>query len=165
MLPARGKISGYTKRLAELSGLLAWARGEADEPANRCVAELDLTREALLTQMKLDVFTAQESLVNEFIEIGLKPVLREEANQQALKRKQLAKRSVAQNKKGELLTTDVEKLYQTKLANLERESILLRLLNQRGEFLLDQEKRLILSVSRRFTDKRTQRSFEHYCLF
>ena len=134
-------------------------------PTKAEVAELDLTREALLTQMKLDIFTAQETEVYEFIEIGLKPVLLREAYEQADARKKLAKCSEAKRNKGQLLTTDVEELLMRKVANLERETILLRLLNQRGEFLLDQEKRLILSVSRRFTDKRTQRAFEHYCLF
>ncbi len=115
-------------------------------PAKQEVAELDLTREALLTQMKLDVFTAQQTLVNEFIEIGLKPVLREEAERQAMMRKQLAKRSSAQGKEGTLLTSEVDELYQIKLANLERETILLSLLNQPGEFLCHHEQRLILSV-------------------
>ena len=161
----RGKISSYSKRLAELSGLLAWARGEAEEPACAEVAELDLTREGLLTQMKLDVFTAQETLVNEFVEIGLKPVLRQEASQQAHKRKEQTKRSVAKKKNGQLLTTDVEELIMRKVANLERDTILQRLLAQPGEFLLHPEKRLILSVFQRFRDKRTQSAFELYCPF
>ncbi len=161
----RGKISSYGKRLAELSGLLAWARGEAEEPACPEVAELDLTREALLNQMKLDVFTAQETLINEFIEIGLKPVLLSEAREQARRRKQQAKRSASQKNKGQLLTTDVEELYKKKVANLERETILHRLTHQPGEFLLHSDKRLILSVFQRFTDKRTQSAFELYCPF
>lgn len=161
----RNKLSRYTKRLAELSGLLAWASGEADEPAKEEIAELDLTREALLAQMKLDIFTAQETLVNEFIDIGLKPVLLREAQAQADARKKLAKCSEAKRNKGQLLTTDVEELLMRKVANLERETILLRLISQPGEFLLHEEKRLILSVFQRFSDKRTQSAFEHYCPF
>lgn len=161
----RNKLSRYAKRLAELSGLLAWAGGEAEEPTKAEVAELDLTREALLTQMKLDIFTAQETLVNEFIEIGLKPVLLREAHEQADARKKRAKCSEAKKSKGQLLTTDVEELLMRKMANLERETILLRLISQPGEFLLHEEKRLILSVFQRFSDKRTQSAFEHYCPF
>jgi len=37
------------------------------------VAELDLTRDSIPTQLKLKVFTAQETLLDDFIEQAPKP--------------------------------------------------------------------------------------------
>lgn len=45
-----------------------------------------------------------------FIELALKPVLREEAEHQAAERKRLDKRSTAKGREGEPLCTDVEAL-------------------------------------------------------
>jgi len=128
------------------------------------VAELDLTRDSVLTQLKLEVFTAQETLLDDFIEQALEPVLREEAGRQAAKRQQRPARSTAQGREEKPLSTDVEKLYQIKLNNLERETILERLLNQRGEFVRHKTKRVILVVFDRFEDRRMQAAFERYCI-
>ncbi len=128
------------------------------------MAELDLTRDSVLTQLKLEVFTAQETLLDDFIEQALEPVLRVEAEQQAAKRQQRDARSTATGQEGEPLSTDVEKLYQTKLNNLERETILERLMNQRGEFVRHKTKRIILVVFDRFEDRRIQAAFEQYCI-
>ena len=100
-------------RKQELENLLAWAQGEIEAPEQKAVAELDLTREAILTQMKLDIFTAQETLIDEFIEIGLKPVFREEARVSPPRIRRMLNRSTAKGKEGQLLETDVEKLYQS----------------------------------------------------
>ena len=153
-----------TARLAELDRLLKWVDGQGPRPKEKPVAELDLTRESILTQLKLEVFTAQETLVDDFIEHALKPVLREEAEQQAVERKRLGKRSTAKGREGELLSTNVEELYQTKLRSLERETILVQLLNQPGEFVRHKTERIILSVADRFEDHRLQAAYERYCL-
>ncbi len=160
-----GKVAKYDCRMQELETELAWTRGEAPPSPPRPEAELDLTRESILTQMKLDIFTAQETLVDEFVEVGLKPVLREEAERQACQRIEQNKRSTAKGREGELLPADVEQLYQTKLDNLERETILQRLLNQPGEVVRNPKQRITLSVFQRFDDKRTQAAFEKYSLF
>ena len=68
------------------------------------MAELNLTRDSVLTQLKLEVFTAQETLLDDFIEQALKPVLREEAEQQAVKRQQQDARSTAKGREGESLS-------------------------------------------------------------
>ena len=128
------------------------------------MAELDLTRDSILTQLKLEVFTAQETLVDDFIEQALKPVLREEAERQAAERRQQDKRLTAKGQEGEPLGTDVEELYQIKLANLERETILKRLLNLHGEFVRHKTKRIILVVADRFEDRRMQAAYERYCV-
>ncbi len=154
----------FTARLAELDRVLKWVDGQGPRPEEKPVAELDLTRESILTQLKLEVFTAQETLVDDFIEQALKPVLRAEAEQQAAERKRLDKRSTAKGREGEPLSTDVEELYQTKLKNLERETILVRLLNQPGEFVRHKTERIILSVADRFEDRRLQAAYERYCL-
>jgi len=127
-----------------------------------------------LTQLKLEVFTAQETLLDDFIEQALmlddfieqalKPVLREEAEQQAAKRQHRDARSTAKGREGVPLSTDVEELYQIKLNNLERETILERLMNQRGEFVRHKTKRIILVVFDRFEDRRIQAAFERYCI-
>jgi len=152
-------------RLQELDAYLAWGRGEGPAPKQPAVASLDLTREAILTQMKLDIFTAQETLLDEFIEVGYKPVVRVEAEKQAAEREQQGKRSTAKDKKGQLLPTDVETLYKIKVANIERETILTRLLQQPGEFLTNRRRRIVLSVFQRFQNKRMQAAFERYCVF
>jgi len=152
-----------TARLEELDALIAWAEG-GPKPKEEQVADLDLTRESILTQLKLEVFTAQETLVDDFIEQALKPVLREEAERQAAERRRLDRHSTAQGREGEPLAADVEKLYQIKENNLERETILERLLNQRGEFMRHKTKRIILMVADRFEDRRMQEAYERYCV-
>jgi len=161
-LKDRGRRS--TARLAELDRVLTWMDGQGPRPEEKPVAELDLTRESILTQLKLDVFTAQETLVDDFIEHALNPVLWEEAEQQAAERKRLDARSTAKGREGEPLSTDVEELYQAKLKNLERETILVQLLNQPGEFVRHKTERIILSVADRFEDRRLQAAYERYCL-
>ena len=113
--------------------------------------------------MKLDVFTAQETLIDNYIEHGLKPVLRKEAEQQAAVRQRRDKRSTAKGRVGQPLSTAVEELYQIKLDNLERETILLRLLNQRGDFVLHKTKPIVLVIVDPFDDHRMQAAFERYC--
>ncbi len=157
-------IQRSTMRLEELDSLLDWADGKGPHPEEKPVAELDLTRDSVLTQLKLEVFTAQETLLDDFIEQALDPVLKEEAERQAAKRQQRGARSTAKGREGKLLSTDVEELYQTKLNNLERETILERLLNQRGEFVRHKTKRIILVVFDRFEDCRIQAAFERYCI-
>jgi hypothetical protein len=158
------RIQDATVRLKELDGWLNWADGNGPRPEQKPVAELDLSRESILTQLKLEIFTAQETLVDDFIEQALKPVLRAEAQQQAAERQRQDKRSTAKGRKGEPLSTDVAELYQIKLANLERETILQRLLNQPGEFVRHKTKRIILIVTDRFGDRRMQAAYERYCL-
>jgi len=128
----KGQIERNTAKLEDLDAWIAWGQGEGPAPEREPEYNLDLTREAILTQLKLDVFTAYKTLVDEFIELALKPVLREEADHQAAERKRLDKRSTAKGREGEPLCTDVETLYETKVANLERETILERLINQPG---------------------------------
>jgi len=158
------RVQKATARLDELDSLLNWANGEGPRPEEKPVAELDLTRESILTQLKLDVFTAQETLLDDFIEQALKPVLREEAEQQAAERQQKDARSTAKGHEGEPLSIDVEKLYQVKLDNLERETILKRLLNLQGEFVRHKTKRIILMVADRLEDRRMQAAYERYCV-
>jgi hypothetical protein len=158
------RIDRSTARLEELDNLLRWADGKAPRPEKKPVAELDLTRDAILTQLKLEVFTAQETLLDDFIEHALKPVLREEAEQQAAVRRRRDARSTARERTGEPLSTDVEELYQIKLNNLERETILKHLLNQQGEFVRHKTKPIILVVFDRFQDRRIQAAYERYCI-
>lgn len=153
-----------TARLKELDSLLNWAAGNGPRPVQKPVAELDLDRESILTQLKLELFTAQETLVDDFIEQALKPVLRAEAQKQAAQRHQQGKCSTAKGRQGEPLRTDVDELYQIKLANLERETILKRLLNQPGEFGRHKTKRIILMVADRFEDRRMQAAYQTYCV-
>jgi hypothetical protein len=157
------RIGRAAARLKELDAGLVWAKGNGPQPPQKPVADLDLTREAILTQLKLDVFTAQETLVDDFIELALQPVLRQEAEQQAAARRQHETLSTAKGREGQPLSSDVEELYQVKLANLERETILSRLLNQPGEFVHHKTQRIILSVANRFKDCRMQAAYEHYC--
>ena len=158
------RVQKATARLDELDSLLKWANGEGPRPEEKPVAELDLTRESILTQLKLDVFTAQETLLDDFIEQALKPVLWEEAEQQAAERQRQNARSTAKGREGKLLCTHVEKLIQVKLDNLERETILERLLNLQGEFVRHKTKRMILMVADRFEDRRMQAAYERYCV-
>jgi hypothetical protein len=158
------RIQGATDRLDELDSWLQWATGEGPQPEEKPVAELDLTREAILTQVKLEVFTAQETLLDDFVEQALKPVLREEAERQAAERRRLDKRSTAKGREGEPLSTDVEELYRRKVENLERETILKRLLSQQGEFVRHKTERLILVVADRFENRRMQTAYERYCV-
>ena len=158
------RIRHATARLEELDTLLSWVEGKGPRPEEEPMAELDLTCEAILTQLKLEVFTAQETLVDDFIEQALKPVLWAEAEQQAAERRQQDKRSTAKGREGEPLSTDVEELYRIKLANLERETILKRLLNLQGEFVRHKTKRIILMVADRFEDRRMQAAYERYCV-
>ena len=158
------RIGRATARLKELDTCLNWAEGNSPQPPEEPVAVLDLSREAILTQLKLDVFTAQETLVDDFIELALKPVLHEEAQQQAAARRQHDARSTAKGREGQPLRTDVEELYQAKLSNLERETILCRLLNQPGEFVHHKTQRILLSVADRFEDRRMQAAYERYCI-
>ena len=157
-------IQRSTARLEELDSLLAWADGKGPRPEEKQVAELDLTRDSILTQLRLEVFTAQETLLDDFIEQALKPVLREDAEQQAANRQQRDACSTAKGREGKPLSTDIEELYQIKLNNLERETILERLTNQRGEFVRHKTKRIILVVFDRFEDRRMQTAFERYCI-
>jgi hypothetical protein len=157
-------IERATTRLAELDAWLQGAEQNLPPPPPEPVADLDLTREAIITQLKLDVFTAQETLVDDFIELALKPVLRQEAERQAATRQQLDLRSTAKGRQDLPLCTDPEKLYQIKLANLERETILNRLLNQPGHFVKHKTERIILSVANPFHDRRIQAAYEHYCV-
>jgi hypothetical protein len=158
------RIQRSTARLEELGNLLSWADGKAPCPEEKPVAKLDLTRDSILTQLKLEVFTAQETLLDDFIEHALEPVLQEEAERQAAERRRRDALSTAKGRKGEPLSTDVEELYQTKLNNLERETILKRLLNQQGEFVRHKTKRIILVVFDRFEDRRIQAAYERYCV-
>ncbi len=159
----RRRIGRATARLEELDTWLQCTDQQVPLPPAEPVAELDLTREAILTQLKLDVFTAQETLVSDFIEQALKPVLRAEAEKQATARQEWDARSTAKGREGQPLNTDVEDLYRIKVANLERETILSRLLNQPGEFVQHKTQRIILSVAARFEDRRIQAAYERYC--
>ena len=160
----RGQIERATAKLQELKALIAWGKGQGPAPERETEYELDLTREAILTQLKLDVFTAYETLVEEFIELALKPVLREEAERQAAERRRLDKRSTAKDREGEPLCTSVETLYQIKVANLERETILKLLLNQPGRHLYHPGEKILVTVAQRFSDGRIQAAYERYCL-
>ena len=159
----RRQIQRATAKLQELQALIAWGQGQGPAPEQEPEHELDLTREAILTQLKLDVFTAYETLVDEFVELALKPVLREEAERQAAERRRLDKRSTARGREGEPLCTDVETLYQTKVANLERETILEQLLHQPGRHLYHPGEKILVTVAQRFSDRRMQAAYERYC--
>jgi hypothetical protein len=159
----QGQIERAETRLQELDALIAWGRGQGPAPEQETQYDLDLTREAILTQLKLDVFTAYQTLVDEFIERALKPVLREEAERQAAERQRLDKRSTANGREGQPLCTDVETLYQAKVANLERETILERLLNQPGRHLYHPGEHILVTVAQRFSDQRMQAAYERYC--
>lgn len=158
-----GQIERAEAKLQELEALIAWGRDEGPAPEQETQYDLDLTREAILTQLKLDVFTAYQTLVDEFIELALKPVLREEAERQAVERRRLDKRSTAKDREGQPLCTDVETLYHAKVASLERETILERLLNQPGRHLYHSGEHILVTVAQRFSDRRMQAAYERYC--
>jgi hypothetical protein len=158
-----GQVQRAGETLAHLDAQLD--QNQASPAATAAYAELDLTQESLLTQLKLDVFTAQETLVNEFIEVALKPVLREEAVRQAAQRQRTDTRSQSQRHPDEPLCTDVERLFQVKVANLERETILQSLLTQGGRLVWHPEQRILISVAHRFADRRMQAAYERYCVF
>jgi len=159
----QGQIERAEARRQELDALIAWGQGQGPAPEQETQYDLDLTREAILTQLKLDVLTAYQTLGDEFIELALKPVLREEAERQAAERQRLDKRSTAKGREGEPLCTDVETLYQAKVANLERETILERLLNQPGRHLYHPGEHILVTVAQRFSDQRMQAAYERYC--
>ncbi|MCP4285326.1 MAG: hypothetical protein GY792_12875, partial [Gammaproteobacteria bacterium] len=60
-------IDRATTRLAELDDWLRRDQQNLPPLPPEPVADLDLTREAIITQLKLEVFTAQETLVDDFI--------------------------------------------------------------------------------------------------
>ena len=86
-------------------------------------------------------------VIHRFLLLALKPVLREEAERQAAERRRLDKRSTAKGREGQPLSTDVDALYQAKVANLERETILERLLNQPGRYLYHRGERILVTVA------------------
>jgi hypothetical protein len=159
----RAQMARATIKLQDLQALIAWGKGQSPAPQHEPEYELDLTREAILTQLKLDIFMAHETLLDEFVELALKPVLLEEAQHQATERLRLDKRSSAQGHVGEPLCTDVETLYHTKIANLERETILERLLNQPGSHLFHPGEHILVTVAQPFPDQRMQAAYERYC--
>ncbi|MBU0491476.1 MAG: hypothetical protein KKB13_06465, partial [Chloroflexi bacterium] len=158
------QIERATTKLQQLEVLIAWGRKEGPAPDREPEYDLDLTREAILTQLKLDVFTAYQTLVEEFVELALKPVLRDEAARQTAARLRQDKRATAQGHAGEPLGTDVETLYQTKVANLERETILERLLHQPGRHLYHPDQHILVTVLQPFSDRRMQAAYERYCV-
>jgi len=62
------------------------------------------------------------------------------------------------------LSTDVKELYETKVANLQRETILHQLLHQEGYFLYHPQERVIISVAYPFRERRMQAAYEQYCV-
>lgn len=114
--------------------------------------------------MKLDIHTAHQTLLEEFIEQALKPVLWEEAQRQAEARQRRDARSTARGREGEPLSTDVKGLYETKVTNLQRETILHQLLHQRGYFLYHPQERVIISVAYPFRERWMQAAYERYCV-
>ena len=160
----QGQIERAQARLWELEALIAWYEGRAclinPDPEH----ELDLSQEAILTQLKLDIHTAHQTLLEEFIEQALKPVLWEEAQRQAETRQRRDARSTARGREGEPLSTDVKELYETKVANLQRETILHQLLHQGGYFLYHPQEQVIISVAYPFRERRMQAAYQQYCV-
>jgi len=154
------QVERATTKLQQLEAQIAWGQGAGPAPEQKPAYDLDLTREAILTQLKLDVFTAYQTLVDEFVALALKPVLRDEAERQAAARLRQDKRATAQGRTGEPLSTDVETLYQTKVANLERETILERLLQQPGRHLYHPDQHILVTVLQPFSDRRMQAAYE-----
>jgi hypothetical protein len=166
----KGLRRRYQKRIAhaqsrqwEIESFIACYEGRACWINPDPEYELDLSQEAILTQLKLDIHTAHQTLLDEFIEQALKPVLWEEAQRQAEDRRQRQARSTAKGREGELLSTDVKELYEIKVANLQHERILHQLLHQRGYYLYHSQKRIIISVAYPFQDRRLQAAYERYC--
>jgi hypothetical protein len=160
----QGQIERAQARLWELEALIAWYEGRACLISPDPEYELDLSQEAILTQLKLDIHTAHQTLLEEFIEQALKPVLWEEAQRQAEARQRRDARSTAQGREGEPLSTDVKELYETKVANLQRETILHQLLHQGGYFLYHPQERVIISVAYPFRERWMQAAYERYCV-
>jgi len=157
------RISRAQSRQWEIESLIACYEGRACWINPDPEYELDLSQEAILTQLKLDIHTAHQTLLDEFIEQALKPVLWEEAQRQAEDRRQRQARSTGKGREGELLSTDVKELYEIKVANLQRERILHQLLHQRGYYLYHSQRRIIISVAYPFRDRRLQAAYERYC--
>ena len=160
----QGQIERAQARLWELEALIAWYEGRVCLISPDPEHELDLSQEAILTQLKLDIHTAHQTLLGEFIEQALEPVLWEEAQRQAKARQRRDARSTARGQEGELLSTDVKELYETKVANLQRETILHQLLHQGGYFLYHPQERAIISVAYPFRERRMQAAYERYCV-
>ena len=160
----RGQIERAQARLWELEALIAWYEGRVCLISPAPEYELDLSQEAILTQLKLDIHTAHQTLLEEFIEQALEPVLWEEAQRQAEARQRRDARSTARGREGEPLSTDVKELYETKVANLQRETILHQLLHQGGYFLYHPQERVIISVAYPFRERRMQAAYEQYCV-
>jgi hypothetical protein len=160
----QGQIERAQARLWELEALIAWYEGRACLISPDPEYELDLSQEAILTQLKLDIHTAHQTLLEEFIEQALKPVLWEEAQRQAEARQRRDARSTASGREGEPLSTDVKELYETKVTNLQRETILHQLLHQGGYFLYHPQERVIVSVAYPFRERRMQAAYERYCV-
>jgi hypothetical protein len=157
------RISRAQSRQWEIESLITHYEGRACWINPDPEYELDLSQETILTQLKLDIHTAHQTLLDEFIEQALQPVLWEEAQRQAQDRQQRQARSTAKGREGELLSTDVKELYEIKVANLQRERILHQLLHQRGYYLYHSQKRIIISVAYPFQDQRLQAAYERYC--
>ena len=159
----QGQIERAQTRLWELEALIAWYEGRACLISPDPEHELDLSQETILTQLKLDIHTAHQTLLEEFIEQALAPVLWEEAQRQAEARQRRDARSTARGREGEPLSTDVKELYETKVANLQRETTLHQLLHQEGYFLYHPQERVIISVAYPFRERRMQAAYERYC--
>lgn len=160
----QSQIERAQTRLWQLEALIAWYEGRACLIPPDPQYTLDLSQEAILTQLKLDIHTAHQTLLEEFIEQALKPVLWEEAQHQAEARQRRDARSLARGREGKPLSTDVKELYETKVANLQRETILHQLLHQRGYFLYHPQEQVILSVAYPFRERRMQAAYERYCV-
>ena len=157
------RISRAQSRQWEIESFIACYEGRACWINPDPEYELDLSQEAILTQLKLDIHTAHQTLLDEFIEQALKPVLWEEAQRQAEDRRHRQARSTAKEREGKLLSTDVKELYDIKVANLQRERVLHQLLHQRGYYLYHSQKRIIISVAYPFRNQRLQAAYERYC--
>ena len=160
----QGQIERAQARLWELEALIAWYEGRVCLISPDPGYELDLSQEAILTQLKLDIHTAHQTLLEEFIEQALEPVLWEEAQRQAEARQRRNARSTARGREGEPLSTNVKELYETKVTNLQRETMLYQLLHQRGYFLYHPQERVIISVAYPFRERRMQTAYEQYCV-
>ena len=160
----QGQIERAQARLWELEALIAWYEGRACLIHPHPQHTLDLSQEAILTQLKLDIHTAQQTLLEEFIDQALKPLLWQEAQRQAEARRRRDARSAARGREGQSLSTDVKELYETKVANLQRETMLYQLLHQRGYFLYHPQERVIISVAYPFRQRRMRAAYERYCV-
>lgn len=160
----QGQIERAQAQLWELEALIAWYEGRACLISLDPTYELDLSPEVILTQLKLDIHTAHQTLLEEFIEQALQPVLWEEAQRQAEARQRGGARSTARGREEKPLSTDVKELYETKVTNLQRETILHQLLHQEGYFLYHPQERVMISVAYPFREQRMQAAYERYCV-